>query len=171
MWWIVVVIVAAVLVYTVSRPDQFRIERSLDINAAPEKVFAHLVDFHQWSAWSPWAHIDPNMKTTFSGAEQGVGAAHEWSGNSKVGQGRMEIVAATPPTLLRITLDFFKPFKAHNTVEFTLQVRGGSTVVSWAMFGHSPFMSKLMSLFCNVDKMVGRDFERGLSSLKLVAEK
>jgi uncharacterized protein YndB with AHSA1/START domain len=171
MWWIVVVIVVGVLIYASNRPNQFRIERSLGIHAAPEKVFAYLIDFHQWHAWSPWANLDPNMQATFSGAEQGIGAVHEWKGNNKVGQGRMEIVGAIPPNQLRIKLDFFKPFEAHNTAEFTLQTRDGGTHVTWAMFGPSPFISKLMSLFFNMDKLIGRDFERGLSSLKLLAEK
>ena len=140
------------------------------IKAAPEKIFPLINDFHRWSAWSPWEKMDPNLKRTHSGAASGKGAVYEWEGNKKVGQGRMEIVESTPPSRVQIKLDFFKPFEAHNTAEFTLAGEGGATNVTWAMHGSMPYMMKVMSVFMNMDKMVGKDFEAGLASMKGLAE-
>lgn len=167
---VVVAAIAALLIYAASKPDQFRIERSAMVHAQPDKIFALLQDFHEWPHWSPWAKLDPDMKVTFSGAAQGVGSVYEWLGNNKVGQGRMEVLEVTSPTFVRIKLDFLKPFEAHNTAEFTLTQQTGGTQVTWAMFGVSPFMSKVMSLVFNMDKLVGRDFERGLSNLRRAVE-
>ena len=167
---VIAIIVVALLFYVASKPNQFRIERSLLIDATSDKLYAQLIDFHRWDAWSPWAKLDANMKTTFSGAAQGVGAVYEWLGNNKVGQGRMEIIEAQPLASLKIKLDFLKPFAAHNVAEFSLTSQTSGTLVSWTMYGPSPFISKLMSLFFNMDKMVGRDFERGLDNLRRVVQ-
>jgi hypothetical protein len=111
------------------------------------------------------------MKETFSGAASGKGSVYEWSGNNKVGQGRMEIIDTSVPNRVAIKLDFLKPFEGHNTAEFTMNPKGDSTEVTWAMYGPQPFMSKLMCIFINMDKMLGADFEKGLSNLKAIAEK
>jgi uncharacterized protein YndB with AHSA1/START domain len=168
---LVVFAIIALLVYATTRPDTFRVQRSIRIQAPAEKVFPLLVDFRRWTAWSPWEGRDPAMKRNMSGAQTGKGSIYEWSGNSKVGQGRMEIVDATPPSSLRVKLDFLKPFEAHNVAEFVLSPSGGSTDVTWAMYGPSPFISKLMGVFMSMDRMVGRDFETGLASLKAASEK
>lgn len=161
----VAAIVAIVLALAASKPDQFRVERSAVIAAPPERVFALLNNFDAWARWSPWEGRDPAMQRTRSGPSEGVGSVYGWEGNKDVGKGRMEIRAATPPTRLEIQLDFLAPFEAHNTTEFTLQPEGNSTRITWAMFGPSPFMSKLMTVFMSMDKMVGKDFEQGLSNL------
>lgn len=168
---VIVVALIALLLYAATRPNSFRIQRSLRINAAPDRLFALLNDFRQWSGWSPWEKMDPDMQRTFSGPEVGVGTVYEWQGNKKVGKGRMEILESSPSTRLRIKLDFFSPFEAHNTTEFTLQPQSNGTDVIWTMYGPSPFMSKLMGVVFNMDKLVGGDFERGLTNLKVLAEK
>ncbi len=168
---VIVVAVIALLLYAATRPNSFRIQRSLRINAAPDRLFALLNDFRQWSGWSPWEKMDPDMQRTFSGPDVGVGTVYEWQGNKKVGKGRMEILESSPSTRLCIKLDFFSPFEAHNTTEFTLQPQGNGTDIIWAMYGPSPFMSKLMGVVFNMDKLVGGDFERGLTNLKALAEK
>ena len=167
---IVLAALAAVLGLAANRPDTFQIQREADIQAPPEKVHALLADFHRWEAWSPWEKLDPAMKKTHSGAASGRGAIYAWEGNGKAGAGRMEITRDTPPSGLTIQLDFFKPFKANNQADFTLEPRGGGTHVTWRMHGPSPFMSKVMGLFIDLDKMVGRDFEAGLANLKALAE-
>jgi len=159
------------LVIAANKPDAFRIQRSATINAAPDKVFPLINDFHNWPAWSPWEKLDPALKRTHSGVPSGKGAIYEWEGNKKVGQGRMEITESAPPSRIIIKLDFIKPFSANNTTEFTLAGQGGSTNVSWAMTGKQPFMFKVMSIFMSMDKMVGKDFEAGLASMKAIAEK
>jgi hypothetical protein len=168
---LIVALVAALLLYAASRPDTFRIQRSATMQAPPERIFPHLDSLKAWGPWSPWEKLDPDLRRTFSGPDSGKGATYEWEGNNKVGKGRMEILDSAPPLRLSIKLDFLKPFEAHNTAEFNLVPEGGATRVDWAMYGPSPFMSKLMGLFFNMDRMVGKDFEAGLASLKAIAER
>jgi uncharacterized protein YndB with AHSA1/START domain len=168
---VLLLVIAAVLVFAATKPDSFRIERSATIKASPDKVFALINDFHQWEAWSPWEKIDPALKRTYSGAASGRGAVYEWAGNKDIGQGRMEITESTPSSKIALNLDFVTPFEAHNRVEFTLAPQGESTTVTQAMFGPSPYMSKLMTIFFSMEKMVGSKYEEGLASLKTLAEK
>lgn len=168
---VVVVLVAAVLIYAATKPDQFRIQRTASISAPAEKIFPLINDFHTWSAWSPWEKLDLAMKKTHSGAPQGKGAVLEWDGNKDVGTGRMEVLESIPSSKILIKLDFLKPFEAHNQAEFTLAPDTGSTQVTWAMYGPQPYIVKVMSLFCSMDKMVGGQFEKGLADLKALAEK
>lgn len=167
---VVVVLIAAILFYAATKPDTFRIQRSVSIKAPAEKIFPCINDFHRWIAWSPWEKLDPALKRTYGGAASGKGAVYEWEGNNQVGQGRMEIIDTVTPSKVLIKLDFVKPFEAHNTAEFTLSGAGGSTDVTWAMYGPQPYMTKVMSLFFSMDKMVGGQFEQGLANLKTVAE-
>jgi uncharacterized protein YndB with AHSA1/START domain len=167
----IVVLIAAVLIIAATKPDTFRIERSAGMKAPPERIFALINDFHNWSAWSPWEKLDPDLKRTFSGQPSGAGAIYEWEGNKKVGQGRMEIKESSPSRKVTIQLDFLKPFEAHNTAEFTLEPVGDLTNVNWAMHGRQPFMFKVVKLFINMEKLVGKDFETGLANLKAQTEK
>ncbi|MBX3348727.1 MAG: SRPBCC family protein [Nitrospira sp.] len=167
---VAIVLVIAILVYAATKPDTFRIQRTATIAASPETVFTLINDFHTWTSWSPWEKKDLAMKKTHSGASQGKGAVLEWDGNKDVGTGRMELLESVPASKILIQLDFLKPFEAHNTAEFTLAPNGGSTQLTWAMYGPQPFMMKVMGLFCNMDKMVGKDFEDGLTNLKALAE-
>ena len=170
---LIAVAVVALLAYASSRPDTFRIERSIRIAAPMLQVAEQIDDFHEWGKWSPWEHIDPTMQRKFSGADAGVGAVYEWEGTGKVGAGRKEITemrSGSERGLISIKLDFFKPFKASNTAEFLMKPSDSGTDLTWAMFGPSPFMSKLMGVFMDMDKMVGKDFETGLESLKKNAE-
>lgn len=152
------------------QPDEFTITRVLKMSAPPEKIFPHINDLHQWEAWSPWAKLDPNAKNTFAGAESGLGAAMSWAGNKKIGEGRMTITGSRANELIRFTLEFIRPFKATNTAEFAFKAEGNQTVVTWSMAGKSNFFFKVFGLFMNCDDMAGRDFEKGLASLKSVAE-
>lgn len=152
------------------QPSEFTVTRSAQMFATPEKVFPHVNDFHNWEAWSPWAKLDPACKNSFTGASAGVGAGFAWAGNKKVGEGRMTITESHPSDLIRLKLEFLKPFKATNTAEFTFKPEGGQTAVVWSMFGKSNFFFKVFGLFMNCDKMVGKDFEKGLASLKSVSE-
>jgi uncharacterized protein YndB with AHSA1/START domain len=166
-----VVLVAIALIFAATKPDTFRIERSINIKAPPEKIFPLIADFHKMNTWSAWEKIDPAMKRTYSGADSGVGAKYAWDGNKEIGQGSMEILEATPSSKVLIKLDFYKPFEAHNMAEFTLVSHGETTTVTHAMFGPSPLISKLMSLVFNMEKMVGPKFEEGLANMKVIAEK
>ena len=168
---IVVIALVIVLGLAAAKPDTFSLQRATTIHAPPEKVFAYINDFHQWSAWSPWETIDPNMQRTYSGAPKGVGAVYSWSGNSKAGAGRMEIKNIAPPLNAQIALDFTKPFETKNVIEFMLEPQGDSTGVTWVMRGPLPFVSKVMTVFVSMDALVGKDFEAGLVNLKVASEK
>jgi uncharacterized protein YndB with AHSA1/START domain len=168
---VVGILVAAILVFAATKPGSFRVERSRSIQAPPEKIFDLINDFHRWGQWSPWEKLDPTMKRGFSGAERGKGAVYEWSGNSKAGQGRMEITGNIPSSRITIKLDFLKPFEAHNTAEFTLDPQGSSTSVIWATYGPQVYMAKVMCVFVSMDRLIGKDFEAGLANLKAIAEK
>ena len=165
------VIIAAILIAAATRPDSFRIERSIRVSAPAEKIFHYVNDFHQWGVWSPWEKLDPAMKRSYAGPQSGNGAVYEWQGNGKVGQGRMEILDTSAPGHIVIKLDFIQPFEAHNRAIFNFQPVGSDTEVVWAMEGPSPYVSKLMGLFFNMDKLIGNDFERGLANLKAISEK
>jgi uncharacterized protein YndB with AHSA1/START domain len=170
------VLAAGVIAYAATRPDTFRVQRTTTINAAPETVFALINDFERWPSWSPYEKKDPAMKRSRSGAAAGQGAVYEWSGDSNVGQGRMEILEAKRPEKVLIKLDFLRPFEAHNMAEFTMVPRQNatevmSTEVTWAIYGPNLFIGKVMSLVFNMDKMIGTDFEAGLANLKAIAEK
>jgi len=167
---VVVVLIVAVLVYAATKPDLFRVRRATNIKAPPEKIFALINDYHRWVAWSPYEKLDPAMRRTYSGAASGTGAVYEWEGNSKAGKGRMEITDTAPPSKVVIKLDFVKPFEAHNIVEFTMEPTGASTNVTWDMHGPSSYLAKVMHVFFNMDRMVGKDFETGLANLKALAE-
>lgn len=163
-------VVLGFAVAVASRPADFRIFRVTTIAAPLTPVFEQVNDLRKWERWSPWAQMDPNMEKTYSGPDAGTGASHAWKGNRKVGQGRMTITESRTSELIRIKLEFLKPFKATNTAEFTFKPIAEKTEVTWSMSGKNGTMGKVFSLFVNMDKMVGADFERGLASLKSVAE-
>jgi uncharacterized protein YndB with AHSA1/START domain len=166
---VLVAALAAVLLLAWRKPDSFGVRRTAAIQAPPDKIFPLIADFRQWALWSPWEGRDPAMQRTFSGAAAGRGAVYEWKGNRNVGAGRMEILDAAPHAIV-IKLDFFSPFEAHNTAEFTLAPQGDSTIVTWLMHGPAPLMNKVMQLFMNMDEMIGKDFAAGLANLKRNAE-
>jgi hypothetical protein len=163
--------VAGVLFFAMTKPDEFRVQRSTSVKAPPDKLFAMVNDFHNWTTWSPYEKRDPAMQRIHSGAASGKGAVYEWEGNGQVGKGRMEIMETAAPSKVAIKLDFIKPFEGHNTAEFTFVPKGDATEVTWRMFGPAPLVTKVMSVFINMDKMIGRDFEDGLRNLKAVAER
>jgi hypothetical protein len=159
------------IAYVATRPNELRVTRETLIAAPPERIFGHLANLPGWRAWSPWEKKDPGMKRTFEGPESGVGAIYRWEGNKDVGSGRMEIQQATADAKVVIDLHFLKPFEARNTAEFILEPVGVSTRVTWVMFGPASFMSKLMGVFMDMDRMIGKDFEAGLANLKALCEK
>jgi uncharacterized protein YndB with AHSA1/START domain len=167
---VVVVAIAGILAYAATKPDSFRVQRTVLINAPPDKIFPLINDMKAWTAWSPYEKKDPAMKRTYGAVTAGKGATYAWDGDKNVGQGSMEIVESSPRKIV-LKLDFLKPFEAHNMGEFVLEPKGDSTSVTWAIYGPSPYMSKVVGTFMNFDDMIGRDFEKGLADLKAAAEK
>ncbi len=167
----VVALVIVILVIVIAlQPGEFRIARSTKISAPPPVVFVQVNDFRKWQAWNPWGKIDPAMKVSYAGAPAGVGAAYSWSGNNEVGEGRMTIIESRPYELIRVKLEFLKPFAATNTAEFTFKPEANETMTTWSMFGEKNFMAKAIHLFISMEKMIGGQFEKGLADMKVAAE-
>ena len=163
------VVILALVVAT--RPAGYRVSRSLAMAAPPAVAYAQVADFHAWDKWSPWAKLDPTMKTTFGGQTGAVGSTYFWNGNDKVGEGRMTISAAAPAQRLDIKLEFMRPFASVNASDFTFAPEGGGTKVTWTMDGDKGgFVGKAFGLVMDFDKMIGADFEKGLAQLKAVSE-
>ena len=167
---VVVVAIAGILLYAATKPDSFRVQRVVLINAPSDKVFPLINDIKAWTAWSPYEKKDPAMKRTYGAVTAGKGATYAWEGDKNVGQGSMQMLESGPRKLL-IKLDFLKPFEAHNMAEFLFEPKGDSTSVTWAVYGPSPYISKVIGTFMNIDDMIGRDFAKGLADLKAAAEK
>ncbi len=164
------VLIAAVLISAATKPDTFHIERSVTIKATREKVFPLINDLHNWPHWAPQDREDPTMMRTFSGADSGVGAASTWIGSGNTGKGRMTITGSIPPQSITVAVDWQRPFIVRNINQFQLEPDGATTRVTWSMSGPNLFMMKLMSVFRNMDKMMGQHFEDGLHNLKNIAE-
>ena len=167
---ILVVIVAIILLLAMSKPNSVHVERSATIQAPAQRIFDLINDFHNWPRWSPWEKLDPAMKKDMGGPPSGVGSFYGWEGNSKAGKGRMEITESDPPSRVKLDLNFIKPFKSDNVTTFNLEPRDAGTNVHWTMDGPAPMMTKVMMVFMNMDKLIGRDFDEGLANLKRVAE-
>jgi uncharacterized protein YndB with AHSA1/START domain len=167
---LIVVLIAGILIFAATKPNQLQIERTARIAAPPETIFALINDFHHWPLWAPQDRDDPKMRRTYAGAPSGVGAISEWQGAGNTGQGHMQIVASDPPRSLTVRVDFAKPFTAHNINEFTLVPVGTTTEITWRMRGTNPPIAKLMSVFISMDRMMGKHFESGLANLKAAAE-
>ena len=162
--------VAGALAYASRRPDLFRVERSLRIDAPAERVFGLISNLRRMNEWNPFMKSDPNLVVSYSGPEAGTGAAQAWDGNRNAGRDRIEIVETTANRRIAMTLDMSRPCACHNRVEFTLQREEGGTTVTWAMTGRNTLMTKLVGMLCNMDRMVGAQFEKGLADLKAQAE-
>ncbi len=165
-----VVVVVAFVVVVATRPDTFTVERSTTITSSPEVAFALVNDFRKWAEWSPWEKLDPTMKKTFDAVSSGPGAGYGWAGNDKVGEGRMNIESTKPNQEIAIRLEFIKPWQAVNQTHFTFAQTGSTTKVTWTLNGNANFFMKAMSLFKSSDDMIGPDFEKGLSQLKVISE-
>jgi uncharacterized protein YndB with AHSA1/START domain len=152
------------------QPSEFRVARTATIAAPAPVVFAQVNDFHQWRAWSPYDELDPAMKRTYAGAPAGAGASYSWVGNGHAGEGRATIIDSRPNDLIRIQLDFVKPFAGTAFAEFAFRPEGDRTTVEWSLAGRNNFLAKAVHLFMNMDRMVGGQFEQGLAQLKSIVE-
>jgi hypothetical protein len=154
-----------------ARPSAYSVTRSTTIAAPPDKIFGMINDFHRWEAWSPWAKLDPAMQTSYEGAASGPGAIFRWSGDDQVGEGRMTLLESTPAEAVLIRLEILKPVSNVSTCSFRLEPTASGTTVSWTMAGNNNFFGKAFELFMGgMDKMIGPDFEKGLTQMKAAAE-
>ncbi|QKO22704.1 SRPBCC family protein [Rhodoferax sp. BAB1] len=169
-FFVLVLAIAGLLVFAATRPDTFTLQRSLLIQAPPDKLHALINDMRSFNTWNPYDKKDPAMQGSYSGPAAGPGARYAFKGNKDVGEGSLEITSSAPGQV-GMRLDMSAPMQVSNNITFTLQPRGAATEVTWAMQGASPFIAKLMGIFINMDAMIGRDFEAGLASLKTLAER
>ncbi len=167
---LLVLLFAIVAILVALQPSTFALERETVVEAKPEVVFNLVNDFHQWDRWSPWAKLDPDMETTYTGPESGKGAIYTWNGNSEVGEGRMTIKESKPNEEITIFLEFMKPFEATNNTLFTFSPAGDGTRVVWSMSGENNFIAKAFNMLMDMDAMVGASFEQGLADMKAAAE-
>lgn len=167
---IAAVVIVVLVIVIASQPAEFAVTRTAVLAAPPAKVFALVNELRQWESWSPWAKLDPNVRNTFEGPASGTGAVFAWDGNSKVGAGKMTILESRPDALVRLRLEFIRPFANTNLAEFTFAPEGEGTRVTWTMTGRKNFVSKAMCLVMNMDKLIGGDFERGLTQLGTLAK-
>ena len=163
------VLIVIFLIVVVTRPADFRVERSATLAASPAALFAQVNDHHNFTAWNPFMKLDPNVKNTYSGPDSGVGAVCSWDGNSDIGAGSSTIIESKPGELIRMRMDWKRPMESVATVDFTFKPAGDKTVVTWAMYGQNGFMGKAVSLFMDCDKMCGPQFEQGLADLGKIA--
>jgi uncharacterized protein YndB with AHSA1/START domain len=166
---VVVLAGIALVAYASTRPNDFRVERSIVIKAPPEKIFPLINDLHRFNEWNPFEKKDPG-KGQHSGTPTGVGSVYTWD-SAALGSGSMSVSETVPNERVTMKLDFLKPFEAHNLADFTLKPKDGGTEVTWAMYGPAPLLTKIMDVVIGMDKMVGGDFEQGLTTLKSIAEK
>lgn len=166
---IVALAVAGVLAYAATRPDDFRVARTVNIAVPAERIHPLVNDLRRHREWSPWDAKDPGMKRTYSGAASGRGAVYEWDGNSEVGAGRMTIAESTPARIV-FDMHFLRPFNSRSTAEIAFKAGAAGTEVTWSIHGPQLFVGKLMSLFFSMDAMIGQEFETGLAKLKRVTE-
>lgn len=168
---LILIPIATVLIIAATKPDTFEVERATQIDALPEQIFPLISDLRKFSSWSPYETKDPDMQRTFTGPQSGTGATYEWNGDDNIGQGQLQIVDVSEPSSVTMNLHFVRPFEIQNTVEFTMKQEGQASNVTWSMRGPMPFISKVMSVFVDMDDMVGSDFEVGLANLKRLAER
>ena len=164
------VVLAGLVAYAATRPDTFRIARSVRIAAPPEAIFPLINDLRKFATWSPYDRKDPDMTRTFSGPDAGTGQRYDWDGDANVGKGWLVIAGASAPSRVDIDLNMLKPMKARNRVTFTVTPEGAASTVTWAMGGRSSLAAKVVHLCFDMDRMVGGDFDAGLASLKAMVE-
>jgi hypothetical protein len=167
---LLVITIAIILLYATTRPDSFRVQRTASIKAPPEKIYVLVNDLPAHRTWSPWEQKDPGMKRTYSGPSSGKGAIYEWEGNNEIGKGRMEIVESSPAKII-YDMHFLAPFEARNVAEITMAPKGDTTDVTWVIYGPMPYLNKVITIFCDIDGMIGKEFETGLANLKSITEK
>jgi uncharacterized protein YndB with AHSA1/START domain len=167
---VIVLAVAALLVYAATKPDTFRVSRTTIVKAPAEKIFARVDDLKAHRDWSTWEQKDPAMKRRYGGTDSGKGAVYEWEGNGDIGKGRIEIKESVPPSKVVFDMHFIEPFEGRSTAEITLVPAGEMTAVTWAIHGPNNYICKVLTIFIDQDAMIGDEFEASLARLKTLTE-
>lgn len=170
MFVVLALLVIGVLIIATTRPDVFRLQRSIVIDAVPERIFPLINDLRAHESWNPFDKPDPDTRKTHAGAAQGAGSVYAWDGKGQAGAGRLSILQSDPCSRIGMQLEMLKPFKTSNEVVFTLVPAGRATRLTWSMHGPVPYPAKVMHTLFNMDRMVGKQFEAGLANLKNIVE-
>lgn len=163
-------VVALFLIYVALQPSDYVISREVEIRASPEEIFPFINDQRELDRWMPWAKLDPQIQMNFSGPESGVGSKASWTSSGDMGVGSSTIVESIPNEKTRFALEFQKPFEMTQTAEISIQPSDDASIVRWSAEGKNNFIGRLMCVFMNMDEVVGKNFEKGLSELKQLAE-
>lgn len=147
----------------------YQLSRSVMIGADPALIHGLVNDLREWQAWSPWEGLDDDLERTYSGADRGVGCYYEWSGNRRAGRGSMKIVGSSPERI-DVTTTFLKPFESTSDVVFRIVAADGGAQVTWEMSGEQTGLMSVLGRVVSMDRLVGKDFDKGLARLKAVAE-
>jgi hypothetical protein len=167
----VLLVVVALLLFAATKPNSFRVQRSITIHASQEKVFSLINDLHSWDSWSEDNAGNGTVQKIHSGPASGVGAAAEWNGSGRAGAAKMLITESVAPSKVSVEVDWLKPFVAHNLNEFTIQAQGDDTQLTWSILTSNQYAMKLVGVFFDIESQFGQHMESGLKNLKSVAEK
>jgi hypothetical protein len=163
-------IIVVFLIIVAMQPSSYRVMRALGIAAPPDTAFPHMNDLKKWMAWKPYRKVDPNMKLTYGGPASGVGPNYSWTGNSKVGQGRLTITESRPGESVKYKQEFFKPMSVTSEMEFAFNSQSQQTEVTMTVTGEKNFLVKAFCLCMSMDKMIGGKSEQALADLKAIVE-
>ncbi|MDX1409521.1 MAG: SRPBCC family protein [Saprospiraceae bacterium] len=153
-------------------PREYKVDRSLVVNRNRQEIYDYVRRLENQDNWGPWSQRDPNMEKSTRGADGEIGFISSWRGNKQVGEGEQEITRLVPNERVETALRFFKPWKSQSDAFIHLEDEGeNATRVTWGFKGeNNNAMSRVMGVFVDMDKAVGKDFEEGLHNLKKIME-
>lgn len=166
----VLVLIVLFCGYVATRPADYLISREITIHAPAEKIFPYLNNMKMSELWSPWVELDPQATMTYTGPADGVGSKMAWESGEKLGTGSATITESVQNQRVGFKLEYTKPMTMSQEGAYELKSNGDQTTMVWSVWGKNNFLGRMMSLFVNMDKMVGGTFEKGLSKLKSVVE-
>lgn len=167
---VVVVALIGLLTFAAFQPAEYSISRELVMKAPAEAIFPFINNSQKSNSWMPWSEVDPNAKMSYSGPDEGVGSKSSWEGNGQLGVGEALVVESNPNQNVKTQLTYTKPMHMSQMAEISLTPATEGTLVKWTVSGQNSFVGRLMCVFMNMDKMVGSQFEKGLTKLKSMVE-
>lgn len=167
--WIVVILAVVIAILAVIAPKELKVERQIHIEAPAEIILDQLSHFENFEKWSPWSEVDPEMNTRIEGNDGEPGAVYYWEGNKKAGKGSQELTSVSNDRI-EILLTFEEPYKSEANVYYDIVPDEYGTNVSWGFTSKTSFPWNIMGLFMNMEEMIGKDYDKGLISLKTISE-
>lgn len=167
--YLVLGLVALLVLLGLFAKKDYHIERSIEIDAPKALIYDHVRYFKNFESWSPWAKLDPAVKTTITGTDGEVGATYSWQGNDDVGAGRQVITAMTADRI-DMEVRFTEPFESTSPTYLVFESKEAKTRVTWAFDMHVVFPWNGLAMFTDMDAAIGKDYAQGLENLKAVCE-